>query len=594
MKTLAKRFGDIVAWPFPLFLLSEVRVSATGQRALERRASREGITCVWSDPPPPSPTFSVSPGGTAILARAPLVAKTQPVPELQQWVSAARVCIARVTYPCVSELSSSFVAFVIYGFPESHAERGRNDELLRDVFVSLGAWKSPILVAGDLNTTISHSATLSQADQWGFQRVSPNIATTVNKEGSPSRGLPIDHMLANLPMLDILTECKVDWGVAISDHFPITATIALIKCAFRVARWPQTPYLADLPERTCVVFPDVPQMCSFQKWQELACRWLATTLGVKIPSKTKSGTKPYKPQRIPIDHCYRRLLAVERAIAHILEHGETCEKVQALNRKLVTVHKHHHLVLTTNTWNEQLLEVRGWVREYTNHAHGVMLKKWRKEAITWKVSTKVAYAYLRNPLPMKTTMLEVDGNITCHPHEVEKAMNQYWHEKESWPSNMNAELAIDNLENYYGLFLPSFPYDHTFEVHHLIRAVKDAKHTAPGLDAWTLRELKTLPDAAYVALHEILMNRFEQIEVSLSACVKRVPLEKVTGAKKPEQLRPIDLFSAIMRVFSSAAFAIVRPWAMNVLHKDQCASKGGTFGGAARVALLTELALEFS
>ena len=99
VKTLAKRFDLLVGLPFPLLLLSEVRASATGLRSLARRAMRLGITSVWSSPPPPSPTFSVAPGGTVVLAKSPFVAKEQPVPALQGWVSAARLCIARVLFP---------------------------------------------------------------------------------------------------------------------------------------------------------------------------------------------------------------------------------------------------------------------------------------------------------------------------------------------------------------------------------------------------------------------------------------------------------------------------------------------------------------
>ena len=195
VKTLAKRFDVLAGLPFPLLFLSEVRVSATGQRALARRALRLGITSVWSSPPPPSPTFSVAPGGTAILARSPLVAKEQPIPILQRWVSAARLSVARVSLPSPSSLASSLLAVVIYGFPESHSERDRNDELLRDVFISLEAWKCPILVAGDMNSTIMQSPALANAEQWGFFRISPDVATTVNKTGLPKGGQPIDHML---------------------------------------------------------------------------------------------------------------------------------------------------------------------------------------------------------------------------------------------------------------------------------------------------------------------------------------------------------------------------------------------------------------
>ena len=74
-------------------------------------------------------------------------------------------------------------------------------------------------------------------------------------------------------------------------------------------------------------------------------------------------------------------------------------------------------------------------------------------------------------------------------------------------------------------------------------AAKQSKNSSPGLDAWTVKEIKLLPEPAWKALHHILTERFTQIENSLAAVVKRVPLEKIVGATRPEHLRPIDLFS---------------------------------------------------
>ena len=589
MRTLAKRFVEVASWPFPLLLLSEVRVSATGQRSLARMALKYGLTCVWSSSPPPSPTFSVSPGGTAVLAREPLVAREEHIPLLAQWVSASRVCSARVSFPSSSGVSS-FLAIVIYGYPDSHPERDRNDELLRDVFVSLEAWTCPILVAGDLNTTVAQSATLAQADQWGFFRISPNLATTTNKEGLPAKSAPIDHMLANTRMMDMIYECKVDWGVAISDHFPILASLVLNRASFRIARWPKPPKVCPEHLVPGVPFPDPPVDCSYHDWLKITKVWLQKTIGTKVHSKNRLVTSPYKPAKLPIDLYYRRLLGVERALSYIVEHGETLERTAAVGRKLCALKEHYQLALDSLDWNECLREVRAWILQYTNHSHQNMLSKWRAEAMKWKVSVKSAYAYLRNPVPTKTTIMESAGDYTCNPLEVRLLLDTYWMTKESWPQGMSVQQAVDNLEEHYSIFLPSYPFEATFEPAHLVKAVKHAKDSAPGLDAWTLAELKILPTQAWSTLHSILIHRFEQIGETLTAVVKRVPLEKVVGASQPDQIRPIDLFSTLMRVFSSAVSLIVRPWANIVLHRNQYASKGGTFAGASRFAMYTELA----
>ena len=479
---------------------------------------------------------------------------------------------------------------MIYGFPESHPERDRNDELLRDVFVSLGAWKCPILVAGDMNSTITQSSILSQSERWGFFRVSPDKATTVSKDGMPKHGLPIDHMLANLPMIDRLSGCQVDWGVALSDHYPLIATCVLQRSNFRVAKWPSPPKICQFQKTQQVDFPDLDSQCTFEQWQKATRRWLQNVLGVKVPRKDKVREVAYRPPKMHVDQQFRRLLGVERAVAYILEHGEADDRRKAVERKLKAILRHHQLESKSSDWEALLKEIRQWTLDYTNRLHKEAIAGWRREAITWTLSTKAAYAYLRNPVPSKTTMFIIEGKVTCEPKEVELVLNEYWQDKEMWPKGFDALNAVANLEEYYSFFLPHVPFDHTFELKHLVAAVKLAKNSAPGLDAWTVKELKILPETALSSLFAILTQRFHLVEASITATVKRVPLEKVVGANCPDQFRPIDLFSTLLRVFSSAVFSVVRPWALEVLHKDQCASRGGTFVGCSRVALMTELA----
>ena len=85
---------------------------------------------------------------------------------------------------------------------------------------------------------------------------------------------------------------------------------------------------------------------------------------------------------------------------------------------------------------------------------------------------------------------------------------------------------------------------------------------------------------------------FEITSDSLTSCVKRVPIAKIADPTKPGDVRPIDLYSALMRVYASATYSILQPWARAVLNPCQFATTGGALSAVSSIALRTELALE--
>ena len=67
VRSLAARMQALMELPFDIMCLSEVRASHNTIRALSRVAAKNGFSVVWSRPPPPTATFSVALGGTAII-----------------------------------------------------------------------------------------------------------------------------------------------------------------------------------------------------------------------------------------------------------------------------------------------------------------------------------------------------------------------------------------------------------------------------------------------------------------------------------------------------------------------------------------------
>ena len=71
----------VMAWGYDVLMISEVRASASALRMLARRARACGYFSSWSHPPPRAATFSVAPGGVAILARDPLALRSEKKPQ---------------------------------------------------------------------------------------------------------------------------------------------------------------------------------------------------------------------------------------------------------------------------------------------------------------------------------------------------------------------------------------------------------------------------------------------------------------------------------------------------------------------------------
>ena len=104
-----------------------------------------------------------------------------------------------------------------------------------------------------------------------------------------------------------------------------------------------------------------------------------------------------------------------------------------------------------------------------------------------------------------------------------------------------------------------------------------SKKSAPGPDGWTYQELAQLPVCAWQQLQHILReNGPRSLQNTLMGLYKRAPLEKVgVGYPKVSEIRPIDIFSVVLRVFSSGTAALLKEWLRLVLNKGQLAAKGG-------------------
>ena len=135
-----------------------------------------------------------------------------------------------------------------------------------------------------------------------------------------------------------------------------------------------------------------------------------------------------------------------------------------------------------------------------------------------------------------------------------------------------------------------FVFNHTLSAHELSCAAKRASKSAAGVDGWTYAELAILPEDAWRAFMSVCSENPLSLFSSLSSVYKRVPIPKKAGDVEPLQIRPMDVFSCLLRTHASVLVLNLRRWSEKVLLKSQYASSGGVLAAVASIAWRTELA----
>ena len=123
--------------------------------------------------------------------------------------------------------------------------------------------------------------------------------------------------------------------------------------------------------------------------------------------------------------------------------------------------------------------------------------------------------------------------------------------------------------------------------------MKAMKNSAAGLDGWGRSELRKLPLQAWESLLYCLKQPQSDIYSTPSSLVKRVMLEK-GSAELPtaDAFRPLDIYSMILRVYTSTQTERLAQWKKNITHPSQYATHGGTQRALSRIAYHTESVLQ--
>ena len=272
-------------------------------------------------------------------------------------------------------------------------------------------------------------------------------------------------------------------------------------------------------------------------------------------------------------------------------HGETLTRKRSITRKISALPEVMRQRILSQPKAKQQECVAELQAEHVKQQHNLLMDAWKEKAKTWRSSVRSVCAFIRNPSPAKMCVLDNGGHLESSPNKIQSLLRQTWGEIESWPTEVSEQAALLALEDKYSFLLPRLECSPLLTHDMVIQAAKATSVLAPGLDAWTIPEAEVLPPQAWEALLNIVRRSPDQLKAHLVTLVKRVPLEKHAGICTAKDVRPIDLFSVLLRILSSAAYNLAKPWACAVLHPNQCATQGGIIHALSRVALQTECAL---
>ena len=512
-----------------------MRATIPQQRSMARRAKRSKYGVVWSDPPPRTTTFEVAPGGTAILARHPIAISKVTVAHTERWESLGRVCAAKIVL-------GNFVALVVsvYGFAVSHPMHRQNDVMLKQVFAWIAGQTLPVLLGGDLNTTVGTSDALALAPRLGLWRLTKDEPTTKSKVTGTPVGPPLDHVYCNNRMIDLQPRAVVAYSIPLSDHFPIVGGWSVHE-DMGILTW-QWPREMDVEKEPVRVIEWGANVASYTEWAEKAVSWLADTFACDKHSKITVTSQPMKEPHVHQDPRYKVLKKVQGCISRYAREGhdmawkrvERAMEKAGLKKPLDSMQA-EQIVSKAATSLFDMLEKES-------------LANWKSRVKEWHSSSATLFAYLKNHDPAKLTAVRMDSEkCSILPRVVHWVLEAYWEDVESWPSPASKDHAIESIEDVYAAFLPNCMFHFVLIPVDLFMQARVVKKSAQGPDGWTQKELQKLPLSAWDNVLQVIKTPGDALASSTLGLCKRVPIAKTDhDIPSPDQIRPIDVYSMLL------------------------------------------------
>ena len=474
------------------------------------------------------------------------------------------------------------IVTAVYGFAPSHEMKDKNEDMLSQ----LGCWTAgltiPSFIAGDLNADPSSSLFLMSPPMLRLWRINDDSPTTTKKAGGIANSLPIDHFIANSKCLDLACKIKVDYSVAVSDHYPLVGRIKVRESRqHNLWKWPATMKLEKICHQIDWQFVGK----TYTEWAEYATKRLSQTYEVPRKSKISVDTTHELKTNVCQDQTFERMKKCMAILDRLASQWN--EKAwDKLMKLLDNLRLQRH---------DNIDDIRDMLREalkrYLDMKQNEALSAWKQRAKTWSVKAKEVFRFLKCVEPAKSFAVHnCAGHPTRSAEDMHKELERYWAGSENWENEHEAEEIEENIEDKYAIFLPCLHWHMTVTGQDLTRAIHTMKNTSPGPDGWCKDELTRLPPQAWCDFLSLEENAMKT--TTILKWYKTAPIEKkTTDTPLPQQIRPIDIYSMILRAMATAQVRHLRPWLRHVLHPNQYSSFGGAREAAAMMNIFAEKTL---
>ena len=479
------------------------------------------------------------------------------------------VCVGVVSGPSPYPI----LGVVVYGYPESHSDRNLNDALIRDVLTWASEQTIGVVIGGDFNSYVKANHYLACAECLNLCIVSPSSnTTTMDKKGLPAKGEAIDLVIVNSFLKDMCLSSQVHQDIVLADHYPVSFELAL-------------PFGADVsvdlprPRHGLTVKQHVPYPESnsrdFRDWQRDLDWWISASCEVPLADQNSIRVRKRVTSAPSPDLTFSRLTAARGTLVIAEKYGwnmKLARKWRRQERELTDMHSEG----PESSPGKLLRLVDKMPQAYLDRLQKRSLALWKRKVVSWTLQQKNAFSFVKNTSLPKVSAVSCRGALCVHPAQVENALLSFWKEVESWSSVQKFESACLVFEDRYSFLLPRVPTSLQLSPSMLQKTARSQKKSSPSFDSWTPEELTENPASLLGTL----------------TCVSKcVPVAKTKDAVcEVSDVRPLDIYSSIWRVISSACVQQLRGWLRTVLHPSQMA-QFGVLKACARIAVHSEIAL---
>ena len=490
--TLNRKLQAVLAGGADVYCLQEVRIAASSFPAMSRAAAHHGYDVAWGHAPAPNVLTSVAPGGLALLVKTPAtVRKIYPI-ALERWTKQGRLLPAIISWPNGSQIC----VLGMYGFPKTHRQAGANEELISTSLEWAKTLKCPLFAMGDLNESVLTSQSLALLEAGGLFSRGPQGPTTKGQRSLFSSGRAIDHFIVNRLGLELGVRVSLDLSASFSIHYALRATFCLPPSSFWVFRWPRVVKFdkseVDLSKGVNFSF----RAESLAEWDRKATRWVELVTGKHIGERYAMSTTEWVPPAPSPSPHFQRIYRAKKALLHLATCGRPTEDMSlSLSRKL------RCLKLDPTLEPKELSDALDkMLAKMCDDEHRRAIGLWKGRVKQWAVGDGAVYKFLRNNPPAKPTAIMVGDQLVTDPTRLGQELHAYWNSLQEWPSPEARALAFDRLEEWFSTLLPHKPTHFTVSADHVQKELKCHGNSSPGLEGWTVAQLKLLPKRAWESL----------------------------------------------------------------------------------------------